>query len=235
MTERGHRMLDRDTDRLTIGPSALQWDGDRLTVEIDEIAVPLPRRIRGRVRLIPETLSHRPFVLDGQERHRWWPLAPVSRIEVELDRPALRWSGPAYLDCNAGEEALETAFRSWTWSRAAHTKGATVAYDARRRDGSDISLGLDFDRRGQVREIELPPPTRLKSGFWGVHRAARCDRGDVQLVRTFEDAPFYTRSQLSGRLCGRQVAAVHESLDLDRFAMPLVKLMLPFRMPRRSG
>lgn len=235
MTERGRPALDRSSDHLTIGPSALHWDGDRLTVEIDEMAVPLPRRIQGRVRLIPEAITERPFVLDGKGRHHWWPLAPVSRIEVELNRPELHWSGPAYLDSNSGDEPLEAAFRFWTWSRAAHDAGTTIAYDAQRRDGSDIALGLDFDRGGEVREIELPPPASLRSGLWGVRRAARGDQGQVQLVRTFEDAPFYTRSQLSGRLCGRQVAAVHESLDLDRFASPLVKLMLPFRMPRRSG
>ncbi|WP_235830291.1 carotenoid 1,2-hydratase [Algihabitans albus] len=235
MTERGRPALERSASRLSIGPSALRWDGSALTVEIDEIAVPLPRRVRGRVRLLPEALTERSFVLDGKERHRWWPLAPVSRIEVELDSPDLHWSGPAYLDSNGGEEPLETGFRFWAWSRAAHDEGTTIAYDAQRRDGSEVSLGLDFDRRGEVAEIELPPQTALRSGLWGVRRPARGDRGEVRLVRTFEDAPFYTRSQLTGRLCSREVEAVHESLDLDRFANPLIKLMLPFRMPRRPG
>ncbi|MGP1256707.1 MAG: carotenoid 1,2-hydratase [Kiloniellales bacterium] len=235
MTERGRSALHRDGERLTIGPSSLRWDGDALTVEIEEIAVPLPRRIRGRVRLVPEALTRRDFILDAKERHRWWPLAPVGRVEVEMRSPDLQWSGPGYLDSNAGDEPLETAFQFWSWARAVHAQGATVAYDAHRRDGGNISLGLDFNRFGEISETELPPPIELKSGLWGVRRPARGDNGQIQLVRTFEDAPFYTRSQLSGRLCGRSVAAVHESLDLDRFANPLVKLMLPFRMPRRSG
>ena len=235
MTERGHGALERDERRLAIGPSSLSWDGDALTVEVEEIAVPLPRRVCGRIRLVPEALTERCFALDTKGRHRWWPLAPVGRVEVEMRSPDLQWSGPGYLDSNAGEEPLETAFRFWSWARAAHARGATVAYDAHRRDGGDISLGLDFNRFGEIDEVELPPSTQLRPGLWGVRRPARGDEGQIQLVRTFEDAPFYTRSQLSGRLCGRSVAAVPESLDLDRFANPLVKLMLPFRMPRRTG
>jgi carotenoid 1,2-hydratase len=30
------------------------------------------------------------------------------------------------------------------------------------------------------------------------------------------------------------MTAVHESLELDRFTLPIVQAMLPFRMPRRS-
>jgi carotenoid 1,2-hydratase len=35
------------------------------------------------------------------------------------------------------------------------------------------------------------------------------------------------------QLFGEAATAVHESLDLDRFASPWVQAMLPFRMPRR--
>ena len=51
-------------------------------------------------------------------------------------------------------------------------------------------------------------------------------------VRTLEDAPFYARSQLAGRVFGDDVQVMHESLSLDRFQMPIVQAMLPFRMPR---
>ena len=47
-----------------------------------------------------------------------------------------------------------------------------------------------------------------------------------------EDSPFYLRSELSTRIEGHDVHAVGETLDLDRFRSRIVKLMLPWRMPR---
>jgi carotenoid 1,2-hydratase len=52
-------------------------------------------------------------------------------------------------------------------------------------------------------------------------------------VRTLEDGPFYTRSIMATRLLGEDIELMHESLSGDRFASPVVKAMLPFRMPRR--
>ena len=52
------------------------------------------------------------------------------------------------------------------------------------------------------------------------------------MVRTLEDAPFYARSVVSAKLLGEHVTLMHESLSLDRFRMPMVQAMLPFRMPR---
>jgi carotenoid 1,2-hydratase len=63
-------------------------------------------------------------------------------------------------------------------------------------------------------------------------RATRSE-GPVEILETFEDAPFYARSLLRGQWRGEQAMAVHESLSLDRFRAPWVQLMLPFRMPRR--
>ena len=66
-------------------------------------------------------------------------------------------------------------------------------------------------------------------------RGTRADPGHVATVtRTWEDSPFYVRSALRTRLFGEDCAAVHESLSLDRFRLPLVRAMLPFRMPRRG-
>ena len=59
MTERGAGAVQRGADFLAIGPSALSWDGSGLTVRIDEMAVPLPRRIRGTVRLYPSAIETR--------------------------------------------------------------------------------------------------------------------------------------------------------------------------------
>ena len=234
MTERGRGALAQSEQRLAIGPSALEWRDDELVLDIRETAVPLPRPIRGQVRLKPSAMTTRGFEIDSRGRHRWWPIAPVSRVEVELSEPDLKWSGPAYLDTNAGDEPLEDGFVYWNWSRASLRQGAAIAYDAVRRDGSEGSLGLIADPSGALREVELPPAAAIPSGLWGVRRAARADEGQLTLRKTLEDAPFYTRSLLTGQLFGEDFTAVHESLDLDRFANPVVKLMLPFRMPRRS-
>jgi carotenoid 1,2-hydratase len=51
--------------------------------------------------------------------------------------------------------------------------------------------------------------------------------------QTLEDAPFYSRSLLQTQLLGSPATAIHESLDLDRFASRWVQCLLPFRMPRR--
>ncbi len=52
------------------------------------------------------------------------------------------------------------------------------------------------------------------------------------MIRTLEDTPFYARSLVGLRLIGERTVGVHESLSLDRVAHPIVRAMLPFRMPR---
>ena len=65
----------------------------------------------------------------------------------------------------------------------------------------------------------------------GLARSVRSEDA-ASVVRTLEDAPFYARSVISARLLGEPVTLMHESLSLDRFKMPIVQAMLPFRMPR---
>lgn len=72
---------------------------------------------------------------------------------------------------------------------------------------------------------------KLRRTGWRVARSVRSD-GAAKIVKTLEDAPFYARSVLSAKLLGKPVTLIHESLSLDRFKMPLVQAMLPFRMPR---
>ena len=55
MTERRRRALLRTPDRLQIGPSAMAFDGQDVVYRIDETCVPLPRRLRGAVRLTPQS------------------------------------------------------------------------------------------------------------------------------------------------------------------------------------
>jgi carotenoid 1,2-hydratase len=70
---------------------------------------------------------------------------------------------------------------------------------------------------------------------WRVRRRTRADSGtSPRVIQTLEDAPFYARSRIATRLDGVTAEAIHESLDLNRFASPLVRALLPFRMPRRG-
>ena len=236
MTERGSGALDAGPQHLSIGPSALAWDGDVLTVNIEEVAVPWPARIRGTVRVHPAALPGQGFALDDAGRHRWSPIAPVSRVEVALDSPALSWSGPGYLDTNSGIAALEDDFVYWDWCRAPTDAGATILYNASRRVGGEQALALRVARDGGLERMEPPPPAPLPRTLWRMVQGTRADAGHTPALRQrLEDTPFYARSVIGTRLYGEDVAAVHESLSLDRFRAPWVQAMLPFRIPSKWG
>ena len=236
MTERGVAAVDRTATRLAIGPSALDWDGDRLVITIDEWCAPLPRRVRGTVTVLPRALVADDFALDAEGRHRWHPLAPRARVEVALERPELRWVGEGYLDANSGSEPLEAGFSRWDWARAHLRDETAILYDGARRDGTRFGLSLAIDRAGGVDAREPPPRAALPRTLWRLDRETRADAGTVPSVRrTFEDSPFYARAALDTRLFGEAAVAVHETLSLDRFARPWVRAMLPFRMPRALG
>ena len=232
MTERGRAGVEREPDHFQVGPSGLWWEGDVLHIRIDEVAVPWPARIRGVVRVHPAARRDHPEPLDAAGRHRWTPIAPVARVEVDLERPSLAWSGAGYLDANVGDEPLEAAFRRWHWSRAAMPDGTAILYDVERRDGSRLSLAVRAAADGRLTPIEPPPLATLPRTGWRIARATRSDAGAL-VARTLEDTPCYARSLVDGAILGQAVRAVHETLDLDRFRSPVVQMMLPFRMPRR--
>lgn len=236
MTERGRGSMERNASSFRVGPSWMSWDGTALTVWFDEVTVPIPVRIRGKVKLYPAAWPGRRFELDPAGRHRWQPIAPCSRIEVELERPSLSWSGHGYFDTNDGDEPLEAGFRHWDWARASFDRGrrAALLYDVIDKRGKHHSLALQTDRSGRIDEVEPPPPVKLPRTLWMMRRRTRADSGEgVRVSATLEDAPFYARSVLSTRLLGHQCPAMHESLSLDRFATQWVKSLLPYRMPRR--
>lgn len=236
MTERGTASLSRSADHIAIGPSAMHWDGTGLTIRIDERGAPLPRRLRGTIRLVPDGFTAGPFHLDRAGRHRWWPMAPSSRVEVTFDQPGLDWTGSGYFDTNDGDEPLEAAFTHWTWCRADLPDGAAILYDVHHRGGGGQNLSLRFARDGSRREIRPPPAAVLPpTALWRMARETRSDDGRARVLATYEDTPFYARSLLAATLAGEPVRAMHESLSLDRFRNPLVRLMLPFRMPRTLG
>ena len=233
LTERREPSLSQTASTLAIGQSALNWDGDRLSIDIDELAVPRFVRLKGRITLHPQAVTSCATQLDSGGRHHWWPIAPVARVEVDMQKPALRWNGSGYFDCNAGTRPLEKDFGDWTWSRSALPDGAAILYEARRRDGSNLSLAYRFDHAGHCQEFLPPLPAQLPSTGWRIARVTRSD--DVKqtgIVKTLEDTPFYARSLVSSRLLGAPVISVHESLSLDRFDSRWVQTLLPFRMPR---
>ncbi len=233
MTERPRASVRRFPRTLRIGASALSWDGNMLTLDIDEVTAPIPSRIRGTVKLYPADLSTRQIALDPAGIHHWWPIAPSSRVEVELEQPSLRWSGPGYLDSNMGDAPLEDSFTGWSWSRAKAGERTTVLYDVASRAGADLSLALSFDSAGRVEAFEPPPRRALPPTGWRIARDTRADAGhDPQVLRTLESGPFYARSLLATRILGEDATAIHESLSLDRFRSGIVRAMLPFRMPR---
>ena len=238
MTERGAADLQRDATRLRIGPSGLAWRGGRLVIDLAERTAPWGTRVCGQLCVTPTRLGEHRFALDAGGRHHWSPIAPVARIDVQLDRPALHWQGAAYLDTNRGARPLEADFRRWDWSRAALPDGRAAAlYDVERSDGSALSLALRFDAVGGVEPMPPPAPRALPRSGWRIERHTRCDAGgsEARVRRSLEDGPFYARALLETQWWGEPVLAVHESLSLQRFASPWVQAMLPFRMPRRAG
>jgi carotenoid 1,2-hydratase len=240
MTERGHRQVTRSAREFVIGPSAVHWGPQGLTVTIDEIANPLPRRVRGTVRVRPEVLCRYVAALDDHGRHRWGPIAPCARAEVDFDSPDLRWQGHAYVDSNEGDEPISEPFTAWDWLRAPMADGSTVvAYDVRQRHGRPERLiGARFRRDGGVDAVDLPARRPLSRTAWGISRAMRAEAAAGSpgpgVVRTLEDTPFYARSLVRANLCGQPVEAMHETLSATRFASPVVQAMLPWRMPRRA-
>jgi carotenoid 1,2-hydratase len=234
MTERNAAQIERTADVFTIGPSSLRWSNDALIIDINEICAPLPRRLRGRVTVHPNRLFDETFVLDEHERHRWRPIAPCARVDVNMDTPALSWSGDGYFDHNNGDEPLETGFTDWDWSRAHHGGDTVIRYEARTRRNTTRALALCFGANGVVDSIDqVTPYTLPPTSIW---RAARRARSEAQpkVVTTLEDTPFYARSLIETTYKGEQLRGFHESLDLDRFSMGVVQGMLPFRMPRKT-
>jgi len=140
------------------------------------------------------------------------------------------------MDSNEGDEPVEKGFRDWDWARAEMANGDTaVVYDVRPLDGPDRVVAQRFARNGETTAFDAPPRHALPASGWRIPRAMSSEAGSApQLVSTLEDTPFYVRSLLRTRLLGEDVTAVHESLDVPRLVSLPVRMMLPWRMPRRG-
>lgn len=222
---------DRGPTRLAIGPSTMRWEGDRLIVEIDERTTPFGRPVRGTITLEPETHPRLELSIDEQGMHRWWPVAPLARIQVHLEEPAVRFIGHGYHDANAGEVSLETTFDHWSWSRARTPSGALLMYDVNGTSGGERSLSFLVTPKGDIEELDLPHRVPLRRTVWGLGRHARSDEaGSARIVRTLEDGPFYARALVESRFAGRSVVAMHETLAAHRLPREWVRFLTGFRM-----
>jgi carotenoid 1,2-hydratase len=173
------------------------------------------------------------FDLSGDGKHTWTPIAPAARCTVALRSPGaddVTFSGSAYVDTNAGAEPLETAFSSWSWSRAnSEQDGRTwICYETEgtRSEGSELHL---LSEHGRVSRTAIAAPrVQLRNGLYGIRSIARLD--EIHSVEVLEDTPFYARSLVKGVFDTHSVTMVHEQLDLKRFTKPWVQFLLPFRM-----
>jgi len=224
--------VQRQADALVIGDSRIVRDARGITIDLDERTRPWGSDIRGRIRLETESWCRSVFALDGDGRHGWWPVAPRARIEVALERPALRFVGTGYHDANAGSEALEQAFAGWSWCRAPLSGDrVAVLYDVRPREGIVPPIGVVFDASGRARSLPDLVPASLGPSRWRVARSTRADaHASPRVIRSLVDAPFYARSLVDTTIAGEHTVAVHETVDLDRFTRRSTQWMLPFRI-----
>lgn len=245
MTERGEHSLETGPRHLRIGPSRMVMQDDgRLVIDFAEMALPWPgqchwpRPVSGRIELTPVIASDGHIDLDRDGRHVWSPRMPRAMATVVCDAlPGGGWHGRAYHDMNYGSRPLEQDFIGWDWARGSAGPGGdtVILYDAALRNGASRRLALRYSGSAIPDILDLPARQDLRSGFWGVRSGVACDNDRTPtLIARLEDSPFYTRACVQTTLGGERLEMMHETLDCRRLSNPLVRLMLPFRMPRRA-
>ncbi len=236
--ERAGAAVDRGADGVTIGASAMQWTRDDLHVSLAERGVAFGGRaaghVRGKVVVRPSVLAHREVALTGDGAHRWWPVAPIADIEVDLPSLGVRFRGHGYHDANAGDVPVEASVATWHWMRARAGRDAILAYDVVEAGGRRSSVAMRVGGSGRIDSACLEEAA-LPRSTWGIERRARADAGaPSRIVRALEDGPFYARALVETRLDGRGVVAMHETLDARRLRSAWVRFLTAFRM-RRSA
>jgi carotenoid 1,2-hydratase len=237
----------RRRDQVVLGGSRFGWDGEGLSIDIDETTTPGGLRMQGRVRIRPETgaapgaeSAESAIDLDPSGDHRWWPVAPIARAEVDFRTPAVRFEGDAYADANAGCVPLESTFASWCWSRArVDRQRAVVAYDVVPIEGAAAARSLAFGPRG-MDEIDSLVRRPLAPTAWGLARYVNVDANagsnanatTVRVLRSLEDGPCYARTLVASRLLGRDALVMHEVLSAERLRRAWVRFLLGFKMGR---
>jgi len=150
-----------------------------------------------------------------------------------MDSPELSWRGTGYVDMNWGRRPLEETFTHWDWMRVDLGQGnSAIVYETEEVTGRGPRLALVSRPDGTIEQIDPPSRHRLANTLWRVERNGWSNGAPPEVTRTLEDTPFYVRTELSTMFQGAPRTAIQESLSLRRFKNPVVKLMLPFRMPR---
>jgi carotenoid 1,2-hydratase len=222
------------------GASRIGWEGDELVIHLDEATRPffqrMVGRLRGTIRLQPQSLPGHTVGLDAAGMQRWHCVAPHARVKVDLAQPELRFRGHAYHDANHGDAPLESSFGSWSWCRAPLEEGTAVLYDTTDLTGVTRLQGWLFRRDGGTETIDPRDFRVLETASWGIERLVRTESAaSTRVVSTLEASPFYARSLVQLRLCGQTVTAFHESLDMTRFAARWVQFLLPWRIRREAA
>jgi carotenoid 1,2-hydratase len=220
-----------------VGKNQATFGSDRLTLDLDDMATPLPFRMRGEAVIeFQNRGAESPILLDDAGRHRWQPIASAARARIRLTEPNLSFEGTAYVDSNEGDEPLEDAFTSWQWSRTVKegSADASIQYDCTFRDGTSRRR-LFHSPHGYVEEQAhvIGALSSLGNTLFRMPRELPLE-GRVTKQTTLLDAPFYSRTALRTiDQSGHEANVVHESLDLARFVNPWVQRALPYRM--RAG
>lgn len=213
MTERMREDVKQSGTTLTIGPSAMHWENGKLRIVVNETTVPIPTKLQGEIIVTPSTLTGHTEQLDSNGHHWWSPIAPCSRVSVQMQQPGLNWNGDAYLDHNRGSAPLEQDFEYWDWSRAPYDSHTAIIYDVMRRDGTRATLALEVDKSGKVKSFTPATHTPLQTTTWQVKRSTFSDNGKARIVDTLEDTPFYSRSlvetEIAGKLTTAEIGRAH--------------------------
>ncbi len=236
MTERRRQDTRRTATRYETGNSRVQLVDGGLEVDFDEIGAPFPRRVRGRVRVDLPYLNKESFQLDTRAHHFWSPACSHAKISVDFERPGLSWQGHGYVDSNFGLEPVTKGFDYWDWSRTPLDNGETLIRYVTDPVGSTqrdlhIKIGEDGSIRPaiQTQSVDLPA-----TSIWRIsRRAGAMEQAAPKIVQTLEDTPFYSRSIIDYAQ-GTSGLATHETLSCRRLRSPIVRTLLPFRMPRLS-
>ena len=234
MTERPRTSTYRTKASYDTGNSHVRWTGRSLEIDFSEIAAPLPRRVKGKICVDLPYANQRTFQLDPNARHFWSPACSHARIAVDFEKPGLSWQGHSYVDSNYGLEPVTRGFDYWDWSRTPLDDGQTLiryVTDPVSSDQRDLHVRLAED--GTIRESAQTRATQLPgTRIWQINRrAGEIDGANPFVVKTLEDTPFYSRSIIDYPH-GTAGYSTHETLSCKRLRSPIVKGMLPFRMPR---
>ena len=82
MTEYGKDHIERKDKVFQVGKSKIEWKDDRIEIHLDELATPIPRRVKGRITLKSDKFFLYSTWLDDEKKHRWGPIAPNATVEV---------------------------------------------------------------------------------------------------------------------------------------------------------